>query len=131
MSTTIKLDRAAFLAWEETLSEDMKITLSNTIIQEFSKKHIKGDFSKLISSLNISEKDLTEEFKEKLQEHFDKTYSFMSRKLEEEFRQLMIKKQEELVSKTDLFIRETEANLERNIKKHFEEMFKKYSPERL
>lgn len=41
MSTTIKLDRSAFLAWHDGLDENAKIEISTTIMQEFAKKHLK------------------------------------------------------------------------------------------
>lgn len=39
--TIIKLDRPAFLAWHETLTDEAKIEISSTIMQEFAKKHLK------------------------------------------------------------------------------------------
>jgi len=79
MSTQIKLDRDAFLVWQGTMSEEIKITLSNTMIQEFAQKHIKGDFSKIINALDFSKSKITEGFKEEIKGYFDKEYNYTSR----------------------------------------------------
>lgn len=42
MKTTIKLDRNAFLAWQESLGEEGRIEISHAILNEFAKKHIKA-----------------------------------------------------------------------------------------
>ena len=131
MSTQLKLDRSAFIAWEEILSDDLKIKLSNTIIQEFSSKHIKGEFAEIIKNMNFSKKEIQEEINEYIDSMYKDKLNKAKESLEDEFRKILRDKTKELISKTDLYIKELEYTLERNIKTNFEEMFQKYSPSKI
>jgi len=81
--------------------------------------------------MNFSKKDIQEEINEYINLMYKSQVNKAKESLEDEFRKILRDKTKELISKTDLYIKELEYILENNIKTHFEEIFQKYSPNKV